>query len=374
MVIWKQALPGVPIRPPYLYHDGMRRVVRLKEEKILIRDCREGDILAADVLNENGVKLLAGDTVINPYIKKRLQDFGVSAVQVYDPPLISKEKKFQYKRLLENYRDSVMLVKGMIHDLARGKTLDYGKVVDISNIIYDHIDDNDIVFRCLNQIRSSDEYTYSHSVNTSFYAMLISKWLGCSEEEIKKAIQAGFLHDIGKAKTPLEILNKNGPLTPSEFSVIKKHPVYGYYILMENRHVDADIKQAVLLHHERFDCTGYPFSIPANRTSLLSRIVSVADVYDAMTSDRVYKKKATPFQAFEMFFTSGAHCFDANVAQTFLGHISTYLMGCDVLLSTGEKGKIVLIPPQNILFPIVEVDSIYIDLAARRDIQIKSLL
>lgn len=128
-----------------------------------------------------------------------------------------------------------------------------------------------------------------------------------------------------------------------------------------------------MLHHERVNRTGYPFNIPASNLGLLTRIVSVTDVYDAMTSDRVYKRKATPFAAFEMFLTEGYTNFDTYVTREFVSHMAAYLTGSTVKLSSGETGKIVYVPPQDVLSPVIFSNGDYFGLR-ERGLQITDLM
>jgi len=318
-------------------------------------ECSEGDILAADVFSKAGVKLVACDTTLNLFILQKMRKFDIDSVEVYNHQFPTKSSDYRYKKLENGYRETTLLVKNIINGLATDKKLDCDKVMEASEIICQYVidSDNDNIVKCLTNIKSTDEYTYIHSVNVAFYSMLIAKWMGLSESDVRKAVQSGLLHDIGKAKVPLDMLNKKAPLTKEEFNIIKKHPVYGYYILDESNFVDIDIKRAVLLHHERVNRSGYPFNISASSIGILTRIVSVADVYDAMTSNRVYKRKATPFAAFEMFLTEGYTNFDTFVTSEFVNHMSAYLTGVTVLLSNGQTGKIAYVPPQDVLSPII---------------------
>lgn len=322
---------------------------------IKVCECSDGDILAADIFNRRGVKLVACNTTMNPYIIDKLKNLGVEHVRVYEPPVGGAAKEYKLRRLDRAYKENVMIVKDMLKKLASGRKLDVRQVTKAADTIYDYLGDvdSDNIVKYLNRIHQKDEYTYSHCVNVAFYSMLLAKWMNLSETEVKKAIQAGFLHDIGKAKVPLKVLNKITPLTREEFAVIKKHPIYGYYILDSSNFVDTDIKRAVLLHHERINRSGYPFNISANKIGLLTRIVSVADVYDAMTSDRVYKKKATPFSAFEMFLTVGSDNFDPYVVSEFVSHMGTYLTGLRVRLNDGRCGSIAYVPPEDPRKPVV---------------------
>lgn len=322
---------------------------------IQVCDCSDGNILSADILNSEGVKLVACNTTINSYIIEKLKQIGIKTVQVYAPPAIALNSEYKFKHFESEYKQNVVIVKDIIHGLASGKKLDVEKVSMATDTIYElfNYSDSGSVIKYLNRIKTIDEYTYLHGINVAFYSMLIAKWLNLTESEVKKAVQAGFLHDIGKAKVPLSILNKASPLTGEEFDTIKKHPIYGYYILDESNFVDIDIKRAVLLHHERVNRTGYPFNISAGKIGIVTRIVSVADVYDAMTSDRVYKKKSMPFAAFEMFLTEGYTEFDTSIISEFVSHMAAYLIGSDVMLSNGERGKIVYVPPHREMLPVI---------------------
>lgn len=319
---------------------------------VQLSECEDGDILASDIYNREGVKLIAGNTTVNPFILDKLLQQGIENVRIYDPPVGWARK---YEKIDRGYKKQVMNIKSVVYDLSGGKTLDIGKITEIADSIYRCLCEvaNENIIRYISQIKRTDEYTYQHSLNVAFYSMLLGRWLNFSEGEIMQAALAGLLHDIGKTRVPLRILNKPAKLTEEEFSEIKKHPIYGYLILDESNFVNMDIKRAVLLHHERVNRTGYPFSISDSEIGIITRIVAVSDVYDAMTSDRVYKKKATPFSAFEMFLSDVNNCFDSYVAGKFVTNMAMMLTGADVLLSNGEQGKVVYVPPHDILSPIV---------------------
>jgi HD-GYP domain-containing protein (c-di-GMP phosphodiesterase class II) len=138
--------------------------------------------------------------------------------------------------------------------------------------------------------------------------------------------------------------------------------------------IDNEIKKAVLLHHERIDGSGYPYHYYYENLDLFSKVVAIADVFDAMTSDRVYKGRSTPFEVFDMFRTTGIGIFDTKILNIFLNKLAGYLIGSKVLLNTGRTGEIVFIPLQNITYPIVKVESEFYDLAQEDEIKIVSML
>ncbi|MFZ5969756.1 MAG: HD-GYP domain-containing protein [Bacillota bacterium] len=341
-----------------------------------IFECKYGDILALEVINKNGVTIVAANTAINGYIKEKLIHIGVRDVFVYEfenekRNSVDNDKFNQFKK---NYENNVAALRETIHDLATGKNLNDRRIQDISDSLYQEMKETKHMIKCLNDIKNTDHYTYRHSINVAFYAMLIGKWLKLSKCEIQDLIKAALLHDIGKIKVCNEILNKKGRLQPEEFEEIKKHTIYGYDILQGIAGLSEDIKRAVLMHHEREDHSGYPMGIKGDEIDKYSKIVAVADVYDAMTSDRVYKKRATPFEAFKMFETEGMHIFDVKIIRTFLTNLAPYFTGSKVLLNTGALGELVYIPPHNITKPIIRIGFEYVDTSERKDLRIASML
>lgn len=346
----------------------------MRVEEIAVSECSNGDILASDVFNAGGVTLVVKDTVMNEYIKQRLIDFGVVNIRIYKSSLGFENSRIPYEEFRKGYKDTILHTKDMIHDLTTGKPLDYKRVSCISNQIHKNINENDNIIKLLIEVRNSDEYTYTHCVNTAFYSMMIAKWLNMADWEINKAIQSGLLHDIGKSRIPNEILCKGGILTKEEYEIIKEHTILGYGMVEGTDDIDRDVKTVVLFHHERIDGSGYPFNIGMDSINLYSRIVAVADVFDAMTSDRVYKSRVTPLEAFEMFQTVGLGIFDTKVLSVFLNNLAAYLVGSKVLLSNGEIGEIVYIPLKNLACPTVKISSGYLDLSKEKEIRIVNMI
>jgi putative nucleotidyltransferase with HDIG domain len=340
----------------------------MKAVSVPIYQCNGGDIVAADVYSSIGIVLLAKGTTINDYIKEKLIDIGIEYIKVFKPI-----KEIKYQIIKKNYLETITQTKEFICEIASGKKFGLEKVMNISELVYQSINENDSMLKCINEIQESDEYTYTHCVNVAYYSMLIGKWMNLSEESIKKLAFAGLLHDIGKVKIPDEILNKKGKLSKEEFEIMKSHTVIGYGMLDRIDGIDIEVRQAVLLHHERIDGSGYPFNASPDRIPLYSRIVAIADVYDAMTSERVYKKRQTPFDTFEMFKTIGIGTFDPTILNIFLKNISTCYVGTEVTLNNGYIGKVVYIPPYDITCPIVNVGEDYIDLSSKNNLKVASI-
>ncbi|MBC3889789.1 HD domain-containing protein [Acetobacterium paludosum] len=221
-------------------------------------------------------------------------------------------------------REMLLELKKNLSNIIFQKDYTYSRVTEYLAHMYESIDENQIIINALDKIKKMDEYTFTHSINTAFYSMFIAIWMGLSDHEIINATQAGLLHDIGKIYIPAEILNKKGRLTIEEYEVIQKHPLYGYFLLNEFSEVNLEVKRAVLFHHERIDASGYPLNAASDYVGVLPKIIAVADVYDAMTTDRVYKKGAKPIEAIEFLSNEGRKTLDNQVLMFFLDNIPLY--------------------------------------------------
>lgn len=346
----------------------------MEQIKVPLHLCASGEIIAQDAFNNNGTILVRKDTPMNDYIRERLLMWGQTQVSIYthepNEALYETDKEEQVK---ESYVTALRSQKNIIENLSSGKRVDYKEFLVISNLIFDNINDSNNIIQYLNEVKGYDDYTYTHGINTSFYCMLITKWMRMSDHELKTAIQAGLLHDIGKADIPKQVLNKKEILTREEYEIIKQHTIYGYNKLValdNNNLISEEVRKSILLHHERIDGSGYPYHSKAEDINFFARIVSVADVFDAMTSDRIYKKRSSPFDAFEMFKTVGIGMFDPEIVNNFLKNIALYYTDAKVLLSDGRVGNVVYIPPQDITRPIVKVELKYLDLAKQKEIKL----
>jgi HD-GYP domain-containing protein (c-di-GMP phosphodiesterase class II) len=223
-------------------------------------------------------------------------------------------------------------------------------------------------------MRNSDEYLYTHSINVSFLSMLIGKWLKYDYKSIKTLVTSAYLHDIGMVKIPAEIINKPASLSDEEYDEIKMHCQYGFKIAEGIQDMNDDILKGILMHHEREDGSGYPFGLKSNQIHENAKIIAVADVYDAMTSKRVYRSKICPFDVIECIQRDYFRKLDQRIANIFLGNIASYYIGEFVKLSSGDIGEIIYINQNNISKPIVRTNQVYIDLSKEKKISIVDLV
>ena len=217
-----------------------------------------------------------------------------------------------------------------------------------------------------------DDMTFTHSMNVSLICNVIGSWLQLPENEMDLLMTCGLLHDIGKLKIPAEIIQKPGKLTDDEFRQVKMHPEFGYEILKE-KNLDPRVAMAALQHHERFNGSGYPHGTAGKDIDKFSSIVAIADVYDAMTSDRVYRKGLCPFPVIEQMERE-KYMYNPNVLYTFIQRTAEAYVNTEVMLSNGEKGRVVLINKNFLSRPIVISGSKSYDLAKMTDIEITELI
>ena len=345
----------------------------MKKVLVGIEDCKPGMQMAQTVFNEYGVLIVPEDAVLDNYLIDKMKNLDIPKVNIYEHTCNEVNTKSS-ELITAKYKESINDVKEMFHDISSGKDISIEKVNSISESIAFRINENSDIITCINQIKNSDEYTYTHSVNVAMICMLIGKWMKYDIEKIKLLVQAALLHDIGKIKVPSEILNKPAKLTDVEFVEMRKHPVYGYRIVDEIVSINSEVKKSILMHHEREDGTGYPVGLKSSQINEFAKIIPIADIYDAMTSNRVYKLKDSPFEVFDFMENKVFGVLNQSVVHTFLNNIATYYIGNSVKLSTGDIGEIVYINPLHISQPIIKVGEEFIDLTIKTKIKVLELL
>lgn len=225
----------------------------------------------------------------------------------------------------------------------------------------------------LHNMRAYDDLTYAHCLNVALICNVFAGWLHFSQEDIELATLCGLFHDIGKLCIPDSIIKKPDRLTNEEYDVIKTHTIEGYKIL-QNQPVNDHIKNAALMHHERCDGSGYPFGLTGNRIDKFAKIVSIADVYDAMTAARVYRGPLCPFTVIDIFEKEGLQKYESEYILCFLKNVVLTYIGQRVRLTNGQEGDVVFINPQQFSRPMIKCGDTFVDLSKQKDIAIERLL
>lgn len=345
----------------------------MTEKRIKLRECKVGDILAKNVidLRTGNILLSKGHIIISDNIKW-VSKFAYSDIYIY---LDSWNKVWNLnEEEIESYEHTRSNVKSLLDEVQDGKSVDNEKLKGVADKFFSNLNNNHTIMGCVNKVKGVDEYTYIHCMNVGMLAVMIGRWIKLSEKDFNHLFLAGVLHDVGKYRVDLEILNKKGLLDKDEYEIIKKHVIYSYQVAREIKELKSDVLSGILCHHERLDGSGYPGALEGDQIGVFGRIIAIADVYDAMISERVYKSKETPFTVMEKLLQEGFNKLDTNILLTFLNNMAQYYLGVQVVLSTGEIGEVVFIHPQCVYRPMVKVGEKYIDLYEKLDIEILDML
>ena len=230
------------------------------------------------------------------------------------------------------------------------------------------------LFDMIQQMHSLNDSVYAHCINVALICRMMGRWLHMEPHDLNTLTCCGLLHDIGKLVIPEEILNKPDKLTDEEFAIVKSHPKYGYELL-RNQNIDSRIKKSALMHHERYDGSGYPNGLSDELLSDFAMIVAIADVYDAMTAARAYRVPLSPFQVIGNFEKDGFQKYHTKYIYVFLHRIASTYQNNRVMLSDGRACKIVMLNQNNLSRPIVRFDDgEVLDLSTQTELQITRIL
>ncbi len=272
------------------------------------------------------------------------------------------------------HEEMIQETKDMFENLRDNNDLNLEEVKDnVTKILPDILRNNDVLMR-LQQLKSTDDYTFEHSLRVSILASMIGKWLGYDKEKLIELGEAALLFDIGKMKIPDFLLNKEKPITDDEFDVLKRHAQFGYSVLMKTPGVTANIKYSALQHHERLDGSGYPLRLREGQIHEFAKIIMVCDIFDAMSTDRPYRKGVSVFKAAEYIAWQSGNTLDSKICYIFLSNLAEFFVGKDVRLNTGEIGRIVYVDVNFPTRPVVKVGDRFVDMVKEKDIQVEELL
>ena len=263
-------------------------------------DLIPGMVTAEDVLSYNNQLILPKGLILNDKTITKLAFYSILQVKVEDvtediessidtePSYTEKIRKSpEFIKFKKEFESDVDSFKSVDNDVVETRApLDIDKLMNHTLNILNPSWTSPNIFDMLHCMREYDDATYIHCMNVALICNVFARWLRLSEEEIQNATISGLLHDIGKTQIPDSIIKKPGKLTDDEYNTIKRHPQEGY-IMLKSSSLPDGIRNAVLMHHERCDGTGYPLGLTGDKIGDYANIVSIADVYDAMTSARV---------------------------------------------------------------------------------------
>lgn len=326
------------------------------------------------VVDRMGRNLIVKGAELDDYIIDSLIKLGIMTVYIQDgeydeddpDKVLTPIAKKQVERLRTADRSKVTLSDSVRKRVSEGiqyiyNNADSSEIVSATNNIAGElmsvISQNNAVAIDINALKTSDEYTFKHSVDVATISMVLAKQQGLSRKDIYEIGVSGLLHDVGKTKIPNEILNKPGRLDDEEFAIMKQHSVYGYHMIKDRPEFNNGICLGVLQHHEKMNGKGYPLGFDANKICPYAKILTVADIYDALVTERPYKSAFTQKDAIEMIMSMTDE-LDLNAMKSFLESMILYPVDSLVTLSNGERARVVKNNPNYILRPtVVSVES-----------------
>lgn len=335
-------------------------VHQILEQKGALKVKSQGRVTSDDVitaLKKRGVKTLAIDTNKAFNVGERESS---SAAETCPTPTSTDSVKSK-KVSLENelvraeklHKQGKAIQKLLLASVQKEMPFDASIPKAFSSKLVASVDRNPDALLCLTKIREKDDYLLEHSLNVAILLANFANYLGMSEDEVQDLSYAGFLHDLGKIKIPDEILHKPGRLTDSEMEVMKGHVKHGVDYL-KSTEIAPPLIQAISEHHERLDGLGYPAGTKGDDISQAGRMLAIADMYDALTADRVYKPGMSSQRAFSILMSDAPTRLDQSLVQQFIKCLGVYPVGSLVLLSN-DRLAMVLEQKDSPLTPLVKV-------------------
>lgn len=316
----------------------------------------KGDVtLAENLYNKEGAILLRNGAIINERLVKKINEVGIFTVYITDAfsPDIDIDRIVDINMRIRG----VNLVREVYEKVKMGKDIspDFKRLEQLFDDVYDEI--LGAKERQINyiDIKSVDNYTYGHALNVAILSTLLAIECGVRLPQLKSLFLGAILFDIGMMLIPQDTYHRNEGLTEMQTEMLKKHVQVGYDYLRNISEADAFIKNITLTHHERWDGKGYPNGQSGNNIHLFSRIVGICDVYDAMTSDRVYKSAVPPNEAIEFLMGSAGSQFDLEVTEKFCKKINPYPEGSLVKLNTGDIAVVRKVVKDLPLRPLISI-------------------
>ena len=324
---------------PYLYTvpgpvDSEEAIAKIASEGFLeayIQDERDIDPLPQPATPE-----LRPDSTL----PKRVSELPAVKRGGFAPPPPQVELAEELPKAKALYEESLRFVGDTLNTYREGSELPLTEAEPLMDAMLESVTRNDNAFLVLSKLRHRDEYTYTHSINVAFLSMAFARQLGLGDEAAHRLGMAGLFHDLGKNLVPDKVLNSPRKLRPDEFDIMKQHPRLGLDQLLTVKDIHAEVLEGAFEHHEKFNGQGYPRGLKGEEISLTGRVLSIVDVFDALTSKRVYKDAMPMHKALGLIFTQAGTDFQAELAHIFIKGQGIYPTGSVVLLSNGVKAVV----------------------------------
>ena len=351
-------------------------------KEIEVTELTIGKCLSKDIYNDLGNIILSEGTEISDRHIDYFISHGIFYVYVDDNEEVIKKSNTRSYTSTEKYREintnyaAVLTKFKQTYYQIQNKDFQFDVQTleeDIKPLVDVLLSDNDIL-GSMRLLSFKESYHFTHAVNVSMLGSMLGKWLGLDKDTIYLIAVAGLLHDIGKTLVPQDVLFKSEKLSDEEMEQVKNHARLGYDILKNNPSIPRDVLAAVLFHHERSNGTGYPSNLKEEQTPYLARIIAVVDVFDAITSDRIYKKGVSSFRAFNILKDESFRGLDPTISDVFMSNIASFFINNRVKLNDGRVGEVIYVNKFDLNRPLVKVDESFIDLSSDYSLDIEEVI
>lgn len=324
----------------------------------------ENEVLGKNIYTNDGLVLLRAGVKLKAQYIKKLHELGVYYIYVEDQRLEDIDVVDDKLNLLK--QETIKSLSSIIKNTGMLDKNNTKQCLAMLDELIDYVLELGDVNKSLYDIKTHDNYTFLHCIDTALMCTFLGLSCNMTKESIKEVTIGGLLHDLGKIKVPSTIINKNGPLTDEEFEEMKKHPIYGKELLKDNMNIPYSSIIGIEQHHEKVNGKGYPYGLTGDEISKYGKIICICDVYDAVSSDRSYRNKFNPSDAYELILAGCGSSFDSSLVKSFKETFSVYPLGCCVRLSNGIEGYVIR---QNKNFPDRPVLRILYDKKTKKPIK-----
>ncbi|MDC3417878.1 HD-GYP domain-containing protein [Aquibacillus salsiterrae] len=347
---------------------------------VATKTIHEGTELAKAIYSDTGRVLIQKDMKLTNKMIQRLQQLGITYVYIKDAltddiiikPPIPDELRLEAVQIVKNSFADLQTNGYQKHAYIFSRVSE--KMSKIVSHIIDEIKNQEEVLSILSDVIISDDYIFSHSINVTVYALALATELGLPQQKLEHIGLGSMLHDVGKVSIPEGILQKKERLTDYEYEIIKTHTVEGFNMLRKSGTIPLLVAHCAYQHHERLDGSGYPRGIVGQDIHFYGKLLAVADVFDAVTSNRVYRDALLPHEGLEILYSGSGRLFDQDLVHAFRKTIAVYPNGITVGLSDGRSGIVVKQNKHLLERPVVRIVKEFGEEIIPYDVDLSNLL
>lgn len=313
-------------------------------QRVSVGFLEAGMVAARNVHSAEGRLLVTKDTVLSEAMVANIQKTSLGSIYVRNP--LFQDIEAEEVVTEDNRRKAVMALKSAVTAYQKTKVLDIQPLKKVlRELVVEIIRNRDSMIHQLD-MRTYQDYIYAHSVNTCVLSVLIAVNLDYPEGKLTDLALGTMLHDVGMMMLPDALLMKMGNLTPEESKQVQQHPEDGFNILRTVREIPITVAHIAYQHHERVDGKGYPRNLTADKILEFAKVAAVADTFDALVSDRPYRKGMVPHEAYEVMMALADSYVDRDILHLFLTHVAIYPVGSVVQLDNGQHGVVTKVLPR----------------------------